>query len=151
MPEPEIILASAIEAELLAIWAFIAEDNAEAAGRFVEAVYETFMFLAENAKVGEPRAFHAPKLKGVRSWPVSRFRNYLIFYPPPSGRVFKFFMCVTGHGMSRDCLNDGRPPGCRGDATIFYLIRWSVFNWDGLQRVKSSRWFERLSNYQIPL
>ncbi len=83
MPEPEIILASAIEAELLAIWAFIAEDNAEAAGRFVEAVYETFMFLAENAKVGEPRAFHAPKLKGVRSWPVSRFRNYLIFYPPP--------------------------------------------------------------------
>lgn len=82
MSEPDIILAPAVETELWAICEFIAEDSADAAGRFIEAVYETFKFLAENAKVGEPRRFHARKLKGIRSWPVSQFRNFLIFYRP---------------------------------------------------------------------
>ena len=76
----EFILASGVEDELWAIWKYIADDNPDAATRVVEAAYETFRTLAANPGLGRLRKFRDPRLKGIRSWLVSGFDNYLIFY-----------------------------------------------------------------------
>jgi plasmid stabilization system protein ParE len=74
------ILDPGVEDELWAIWAFIAEDNPDAATRLVEAAYETFSMLAANPELGCRRKFRNPRLRNVRSFRVSGFDNYLIFY-----------------------------------------------------------------------
>jgi toxin ParE1/3/4 len=76
----EFILASGVEDELWTIWEHIAEDNPDAATRVVEAAYETFKTLAATPGLGRLRQFRNPRLKGIRSWLVSSFENYLIFY-----------------------------------------------------------------------
>jgi len=76
----EFILASGIEAELWAIWEHIADDNPDAATRVIEAAYETFKLLSATPNLGRLRKFRDPRLKGVRSWLISGFDNYLIFY-----------------------------------------------------------------------
>ena len=73
----EFILASGVEEELWAIWEHIADDNPDAATRVVEAAYATFKTLAATPGLGRLRKFRNPKLKGVRSWLVSGFDNYL--------------------------------------------------------------------------
>lgn len=77
---PEFILASGVEDELWAIWEHIAADNPYAATQVVEAAYETFKTLAATPGLGRARKFRNPRLKGVRSWLVTGFDNYLIFY-----------------------------------------------------------------------
>jgi toxin ParE1/3/4 len=46
----------------------------------VEAAYETFKMLAVNSELGRRRRFRNPRLRNVRSFRVSGFGNYLIFY-----------------------------------------------------------------------
>jgi len=74
------ILDPGVEDELWAIWAFIAEDNPDAATGLVDAAYETFRMLAANPELGRQRRFRNPRLRNVRSFRVSGFDNYLIFY-----------------------------------------------------------------------
>lgn len=52
---------------------------------FLEAAYDTFEFLAANPGLGRARSEfgHA----GLRSWRVSGFHRYLIFYREMPGRV----------------------------------------------------------------
>jgi toxin ParE1/3/4 len=59
---------------------FIAQDNPDAATRVIEAAYETFKTLAANPSFGKRRRFRSPLLRDVRSWHISGFENYLIFY-----------------------------------------------------------------------
>jgi toxin ParE1/3/4 len=80
VPKPEFSLAPCVEPELWAIWAFIAKDNPDAATRVVEAAYETFVTLAGTPGLGRLRKFRNPRLKGIRSWHIAGFDNYLIFY-----------------------------------------------------------------------
>jgi len=75
-----IILAPCIEDELWDIWEFIARDNPDAATRVIEATKATFRTLSENPALGRVRRFHNPRLNEIRSWQVSGFQNYLIFY-----------------------------------------------------------------------
>jgi toxin ParE1/3/4 len=83
---PKFILAPCVESELWTIWKFIAQDNPDAAMRVIEAAYETFKNLAVTPGLGRPHKFRNTKLKAVRSWRVSGFDNYLIFYRPvPEG------------------------------------------------------------------
>jgi toxin ParE1/3/4 len=57
---------------------FIHQDNPTAAQLFLEAAYETFEFLARNPDVGCQRLdLGFPE---IRSWRISGFRRYLIFY-----------------------------------------------------------------------
>jgi len=56
------------------------KDNPDAATRVVESAYETFETLAITPTLGRPRKFRNLRLKGIRSWRVSGFNNYLIFY-----------------------------------------------------------------------
>ncbi|HEX3856277.1 MAG TPA: type II toxin-antitoxin system RelE/ParE family toxin [Verrucomicrobiae bacterium] len=76
----EFFLASGVEGELWTIWEHIADDNPDAATRVIEAAYETFKTLAATPGLGRLRKFRNPRLKGVRSWLVSGFDNYMIFY-----------------------------------------------------------------------
>jgi toxin ParE1/3/4 len=87
VPENKFILAPCVEPELWAIWAFIAKDNPDAATRVVEAAYETFVTLASTPGLGRLRKFRNSSLKGIRSWHVSGFDNYLIFYRSVAGGI----------------------------------------------------------------
>jgi toxin ParE1/3/4 len=83
----EFVLDSCIEDELWGIWCFIARDNADAATRVVEAAYETFQTLAANPEMGRLRKFRNPRLRGIRSWCISGFENYVIFYRGTSNGI----------------------------------------------------------------
>ena len=74
------ILDPCVEDELWAIWEFIAIDNPDAATRVVEAARETIKMLAESPGLGWARKFRNEGLQGVRSFRVSGFDKYLIFY-----------------------------------------------------------------------
>jgi toxin ParE1/3/4 len=74
------ILDPCVEDELWGVWHFIAQDNPDAATRVIEAAYETFKTLAANPGLGRPREFRNPRVRDVRSWRITGFENYLIFY-----------------------------------------------------------------------
>jgi toxin ParE1/3/4 len=75
---PHVLAAAALE-DLDYIHARIAEDNIDAADRVQEAAFHTFELLSRNAEVGRVRKFHG-KAKDLRSFGVSGFPNYVIFY-----------------------------------------------------------------------
>jgi len=77
---PKYILDPGVEDELWGIWHFIAQDDPDPATRVIEAAYETFKALAASPGLGRPRRFRNPRLRDVRSWRISGFENYLIFY-----------------------------------------------------------------------
>ena len=77
---PKLILDPCVEEELWGIWHSIAQDNPDAATRVIDAAYETFQTLAANPGLGRLRRFRNPRLRDVRSWRISGFENYLIFY-----------------------------------------------------------------------
>ena len=70
----------------MGIWHFIARDNPDAATRVVEAAYETFEALV-CTNFGRPRRFRNPKLRDVRSWRITGFENYVIFYRSVAGGI----------------------------------------------------------------
>jgi len=80
------IVESSAEADLHAIWRFIAQDNPSAAFDVIDAAYKTFAILAEHPRIGIKREFPAFRRQDIRSWPVSGFDQYVIFYYPcPDG------------------------------------------------------------------
>ena len=86
-------LAPKVEEAVLAYAAYIARDNFEAAQRLVEAAYSTFAELAATPGMGRPRRFQNSKLNKVRSWRVSGFGNYLVFYQesPEGVHILRFY------------------------------------------------------------
>ena len=66
--------------DALEVYIYIGEDNLDAAERFLRALDGDLHKLAEMPGMGALREFPRPELAGVRSWPVSGFRDYLIFY-----------------------------------------------------------------------
>lgn len=76
------ILSPAVEEELTAIAEYIAEHDPDAADRFIEAAYGTFTKLANQPGMGRARRFRASRLKNLRSFRISGFDDYLIFYSP---------------------------------------------------------------------
>ncbi|HZQ45585.1 MAG TPA: type II toxin-antitoxin system RelE/ParE family toxin [Verrucomicrobiae bacterium] len=76
------VLDPVVEDELWEIWQFVARDNPAAATGLVEAAFKTFEMLAANPALGRPRSFQNPRLRGIRSWRIVGYENYLIFYRP---------------------------------------------------------------------
>jgi toxin ParE1/3/4 len=63
------------------IWDYIAEDNPNAADRFVDSLYEKCHLLTERPEIGRVR----PEIRSdIRSLPVG---NYLIFYHLQAGAI----------------------------------------------------------------
>lgn len=68
------------------VHAHICADNPEAAERVQEAIFDGFDLLARNPTLGRRRHFRCHQ--NIRSWVVTEFTNYLIFYrelPDDSG------------------------------------------------------------------
>jgi toxin ParE1/3/4 len=60
----------------------IGRNNVGVAHDFLDMVRRQAEFLASMRGAGAIRNFDNPALAGVRSWPMTRFRKYLIFYRP---------------------------------------------------------------------
>lgn len=68
------------ERDLTDCAAHIAQDNVDAALRFVDAVEETVASLAESPMLSTATLFAHPELAGLRRRVVNGFKRYLIFY-----------------------------------------------------------------------
>jgi toxin ParE1/3/4 len=82
-----IVVRKQADIEMDDIARFIARDNLDAGKRFYDAVYGDLQKLAAMPGIGALREVRNPDLKGLRSWPVSGYRNYLIFYRPIDGGI----------------------------------------------------------------
>jgi toxin ParE1/3/4 len=81
-----ILVRETAEAEIDEIAAYIAVHNLPAAIRFYDAIEATFDQLARMPGMGARRRARDPSLAELRSWPLTQFRNYLVFYLPlPDG------------------------------------------------------------------
>lgn len=71
--------------DLQAVYRYLRASDETVAVRFLEAAYDTFEFIAENPLIGRarPEFDHAD----LRSWRVTGFRSYIIFYRPMADRV----------------------------------------------------------------
>jgi toxin ParE1/3/4 len=61
-------------------FAYIAENNFDAAVRFFDSARQTFAKIAQTPGIGRRCEVENPRLAGLRKWAVSGFENYLIFY-----------------------------------------------------------------------
>ena len=80
MNDPVILKKPAARIDLAGCYAYIGERNPDAARRFRLAAEATFAALACSPGIGAPYEVANPRLQGLRSAQVRRFRNYLIFY-----------------------------------------------------------------------
>lgn len=62
------------------LFAYIAQNNNEAALRFFDATRQTIAGLAENPGKGSLFEIDNSQLVGLRKWGVKGFKKYLIFY-----------------------------------------------------------------------
>ncbi|HEY9603482.1 MAG TPA: type II toxin-antitoxin system RelE/ParE family toxin [Allocoleopsis sp.] len=60
-------------------FAYIAQNNSDAALRFFDAVRQTCARLAQMSGLGRPYPVTNPRLEGLRKWQVKGFEKYLIF------------------------------------------------------------------------
>ena len=79
---PRVIVRLQAELDVDEIAARIAADNLDAALRFLNAVENAHQLLATWPRSGARRITRNPNLRGLRSYPIRRFRDYLIFYLP---------------------------------------------------------------------
>jgi len=71
--------------DLQAAARYIKRDNSAAAQAFLKAAYKTFEFLGQHPGIGRRRGdLGFPE---IRSWRISGFRRYLIFYRELPGRI----------------------------------------------------------------
>lgn len=79
---PRVIKKPRAEQDLLDHFVYIGQRNPDVAERFLDAAEAACARLARHPLVGRPWRLASPRLAGVRSWPIPRFRNYLVFYRP---------------------------------------------------------------------
>jgi toxin ParE1/3/4 len=77
-PVAKFILSEQAMTDVDIIHAYICADNPEAADRVEEAVFHGFNLLARNPALGRTRQFR--RHENIRSWVVTGFTSYLIFY-----------------------------------------------------------------------
>jgi toxin ParE1/3/4 len=61
-------------------FAYIAENNFEAALQFFDSARSTIAQLARMSGMGNLYPVENPRLQGLRKWAVKDFKKYLIFY-----------------------------------------------------------------------
>ena len=70
------------ETDIIDIAVHIANNNPDAAERFLKATEETFAFLVSMPLTGHIILFKNSRAKNVRVWSVQNFDRFLIFYRP---------------------------------------------------------------------
>ena len=74
-------VSDAARSDLDEIWFYIAQDDSDAADKFIRAIVSRFPKLAAMPQLGRQREELLPRL---RSFPVGR---YIIFYRPMKNRI----------------------------------------------------------------
>lgn len=75
-----IIIAPRASQDIDEHFAYIAQNNSDAALRFFDATRQTFARLAQMPGMGRLYPVQNSRLEGLRRFPVKGFENYLIFY-----------------------------------------------------------------------
>jgi toxin ParE1/3/4 len=83
----EVFVRHAAELDAFGYFEYLSELNPAAAKRFLSAIDRTIAGLALQPLKGRLRRFRGTDLKGIRSWRVDDFENYLIFYRLAEGRL----------------------------------------------------------------
>jgi len=79
-----LVVKSPVWDDLREIGLRVAEDNPDAAERFLVAAQESFELIRCHPRIGRLRSF---SITGVRSWVIPDFQNYLVFYLPTGTEV----------------------------------------------------------------
>ncbi|HEX8873071.1 MAG TPA: type II toxin-antitoxin system RelE/ParE family toxin [Nitrosospira sp.] len=66
---------------------YIAQENLDAAIRFLDALQNTLELICGQPRLGSLRYAHLPMLEGLRVLAVTGFGNHLVFYIERSGHV----------------------------------------------------------------
>jgi toxin ParE1/3/4 len=74
---PRILRTRKCRADVVEIVLMVRRDNRRAARRLLKSINDTIELIAAFPAIGPERNELSP---GLRSFPVSRYRNYLIFY-----------------------------------------------------------------------
>ena len=82
MPGRRLIVRRRAKTDVNQIGVFIGEKNLDAGIRFFDEAKAAFRLLAENPGFGALRTARNLRLKGLRSWPIHGFQNYLVIYQP---------------------------------------------------------------------
>lgn len=85
---------------------FIAQDNLEAALRFLEAAENTFGQLARLPLVGRSRKVKSRIFANVRQFPISGFEKHLVFYRPIKGGIEVLRVLHSARDLNRILDND---------------------------------------------
>ena len=80
MSDVELLVRHEAEIDALGYFDYIRERNPDAAIRFLAAIDLTVEALKKQPLMGRLRLFRAKDLANIRSWRVSGFETYLIFY-----------------------------------------------------------------------
>ena len=75
-----IVYGLAVFDEIVEIAGYLANDNTDAAARFIDRCDESFKLIGRTPNIGVIRDFRSIELTDVRMWRVKDFENYLIFY-----------------------------------------------------------------------
>jgi toxin ParE1/3/4 len=86
MPKPIITTEEAIF-DIAEQAAFIAEENPNAADRYISVVRETIASLCDKPTRGSLYKTGNPKPKGLRRLIVPGFKNYLVFHPEEPRKI----------------------------------------------------------------
>lgn len=80
----KLVVKSPVWDDLREIAIHIAENNPDAAERFLEAAEDVFKLLKSHPRLGRLRSF---SVLGMRSWVIADFPNYVVFYLPTKTEV----------------------------------------------------------------
>lgn len=102
----EIFVRHDAELDAFGYFEYLQERSPEAAVRFLAAIDCTVEGHAQQPMKGRLRRFRSSDLKGIRSWRVDDFENYLIFYRV-TGKTVEILRIKHGAMAFPDALLNG--------------------------------------------
>lgn len=75
-----LIVLPRAEIDLVEQAEYLARDNVDTAGRFLEQSKATFSLLKSQPEMGARHECKSPLLNDLRVWPIQKFPNWLVFY-----------------------------------------------------------------------
>jgi toxin ParE1/3/4 len=97
--------APAARSDVLEVFLHIGADNPDAAERVFTAIEQSERALAANPGIGRRWEPSDPRMEGLRVYPVSPYRNYLILYRVVSREVH-IYRVVHGSRAPQKIVDD---------------------------------------------
>jgi toxin ParE1/3/4 len=98
--------------DLLGHFIYIGRRNPEAAEHFLDEVEQTVVRLATAPEMGRLWESRSPRLAGVRSWTMPRYKKYRIFYRPIPGGIEVLHVLYAARDLQ--ALLDAEPDELNG-------------------------------------